>query len=87
MRIRHIFIFKNVEDVPGSLEVASVSLSIWLKNNILKGNVDKCHFLVSTSQKVSLIVNNFKIKIIGCEKPLGIKFDSNLTDYRFVQKS
>ena len=87
MRIRHIFIFKNVEDVPGSLEVASASLSIWLKNNLLKGNVDKCHFLVSTSQKVSLTVNNFKIKSIGCEKPLGIKFNSNLTYYRFVQKS
>ena len=30
--------------------------------NILSANADKCHFLVSTSQEVSLNVNNFKIK-------------------------
>ena len=53
---------KNVEDVIESLERASVSLFKWFENNLSKGNADKCHFLVSTSQEVSLNVNNFKIK-------------------------
>ena len=36
------------------------------------------HFLVSTSQEVSLIVNNFKIENSACEKLLGVKFDPKL---------
>ena len=69
---------KNVEDVIESLERASVSLFRWFENNLLKGNADKCFFLVSTSQEVSLNLNNFKIKNSDCEKRLGIKFDSKL---------
>ena len=69
---------KNVEDVIESLERASVSLFRWFENNLLKGNADKCHFLVSTSKEVSLNVDNFKIKSSNCEKLLGVKFDSKL---------
>ena len=69
---------KNVEVVIESLERASVSLFIWFENNLLKGNADECHFLVSASQEVSLNVNNFKIKNSDCEKLLGVKFDSKL---------
>ena len=75
---------KNVEDVIKSVERASVSLFRWFENNLLKGNVAKCHFLVSTSQVVNLNVNNFKIKNSDCEKLLGVKFDSKL---RFDQHS
>ena len=74
---------KNVEDVIESIERASVSLFRWFENNLLKGNADKCHFLVSTSQEVSLNVNNFKIKNSDYEKRLGVKFDSKL---RFDQR-
>ena len=69
---------KNVEDVIESLERASVSLFRWFENNLLKGTLDKCHFLVSTSQEVSLNINNFKIENSNCEKVLGVKFDSTL---------
>ena len=69
---------KNIEDVIESLGRASVSLFRWFENNLLKGNVDKCHFLVSTSKEVSLNINNFKIKNSDCEKLLGVKFDSKL---------
>ena len=48
----------------------------------MEGNVDKCHFLVSTSQEISLNVNKFEIRNGDCEKLLGIKLDSKL---RFVQ--
>ena len=69
---------KNVEDVIESLGRASVSLFRWFENNLLKGNADKCHFLVSISKEVSLNVNNFKIKSSDYEKLLGVKFDSKL---------
>ena len=69
---------KNVEDVIESLERASVSLFRWFENNLLEGNADKCHFLVSTSKEGSLNVNNFNIKNSDCEKLFGVKFDSKL---------
>ena len=69
---------KNVEDVIESLERASVLLFRWFENNLSKYNVDKCRFLVSTSQEVSVNVNNFKIKNSDCEKLLDVKFDSKL---------
>ena len=69
---------KNVEDVIDSSERTSVSLFRLFENNLLKGNDDKCHFLVSTSQEESLNVNKFKIKNRNCEKLLSIKFDSKL---------
>ena len=64
---------KYVEDVIESLERASVSLFRWSENNLFKSNAAKCHFLVSTSQEVSLNVNNFKIKNSDYEKVLGVK--------------
>ena len=70
---------ENVKDVLEPLERASVSLFRWFENTLLKGNADKCHFPVSTSQDVSLNVNNFKIKNSDCDKLLGVKFDSKLT--------
>ena len=73
---------KNVENVIEFLKQASVSLFKWFEHSLLKGNPDKCHFPVSTSQEVSLNVNNFKIndykiKNNECEKLLSVKFDSN----------
>ena len=53
-----------------SLEQSSVFLFTWFENNLLKGNANTCCFLVSTSQKVSLDVNNFKTKNSDCEKNL-----------------
>ena len=56
-----------------------------LETTFFKGNADKCHFLVSTSQEVSLNVKclTFKLKNSDCEKLLGVKFDSKL---RFDQQ-
>ena len=53
---------KDLKDVIESLERASVSLFRWSENSLLKDDAGKCHFLVSTSQEVSLNVNTFKIK-------------------------
>ena len=70
--------YLSAKNAIASLERALISLSIWFENNLLKGNGDKCHFLVRTSREVSLNVSNFKIKICNCEKLLGVKFDSKL---------
>ena len=79
---------ENVEDVLEPLQRASVSLFRWFQNTLLKGNADKCHFLVSTSQDVSLNVNNFKIKNSDCDKFSGVKFDSKLRfDQHFKRHS
>ena len=61
-----------------SFKRTSIPQFRWFEIKLLKGNADKCHFLVSTSQKISLNVNNFKLKNSDCEKPLGVKFDSKL---------
>ena len=48
----------------------------WFENNFLKGNDDKCHFVLSTRREVSLNID--KLKNGNCEKLLGVKFDSKL---------
>ena len=70
---------KNIDDVIKSLEQVSASLFKWFELNLLKGNAGKCHFLTSTDQEVSLIVDIFIIKISECEKLLQVTFDSKLT--------
>ena len=41
-----------------SLEKASKVLFEWFENNLLKGNADKCHLLVSSSDAVNLRVSD-----------------------------
>ena len=41
----------NIDDLIDSLEKASGSLFKWFKDNLFKGNPDKCHLLVSTNEK------------------------------------
>ena len=53
-----------------SLERASSSLFKWFKDNLFKGNPDKCHLLVSTK---------FSIENSDCGKLLGVKIDNKLT--------
>ena len=45
----------------------------------LKGNTDKCDFLASSCEKMSLNVNNYNIEHSKTEKFLVVKFDSRLT--------
>ena len=41
----------NIDDLIDSLGKASSSLFKWFKDNLFKGNPDKCHLLVSTNEK------------------------------------
>ena len=69
----------NVDDLITSLGQASIVLFEWFKNSLLKSNAEKCHLLVSTSNRVSINVDRFKIDKSGTIKLLGAKFDRNLT--------
>ena len=69
----------DINGVITSLEKASKVLFEWLENNLLKGNADKCHLLVSSSDAVNLEVSEYDIKNSECEKFLGVKFDNRLT--------
>ena len=66
----------HIDDVLESIEQASMSLFKWFELNLLKGSANKCHFLTSTDQEVTLNVDNFTLKINECENLLGVKFDS-----------
>ena len=45
----------------------------------MKSNADKCHLLISTSNRVNKRIDNFDISNRKCEKLLGVKFDHKLT--------
>ena len=44
----------------------------------MKANPGKCHLLTSSSDKISICVDNYKIKSSKYEKLLGIKIDNKL---------
>ena len=72
----------NIDELIDSLEKASSNLFKWFKDNLFKGNPDKCHLLVSTNEKTKINIGDFSIENSGCEKLLGVKIDNKLTfDY------
>ena len=81
MIIRHTFLLKMQKMLQSPQSELQCLCSV---NNFLKGNANKCHFFVSTSQEVSLNVNNFKIKSSDCENHLGAKFDSKLRFDQYI---
>ena len=52
----------NIDDLMDSLEKASSSLFKWFKDNLFKGNPDKCHLLVSTNGKTKINIGEFSIE-------------------------
>ena len=69
----------NIDDLIDSLENASSSFSKWFKDNLFKGNPDKCHLLVSTNEKTKINTGEFLIENSNCKKLLGVKIDNKLT--------
>ena len=69
----------NIDDLIDSPEKASSSLFKWFKDNLFKGNPDKCHLLVSTNEKTKINIGEFSIENSDCEKLLGVKIDNKLT--------
>ena len=72
----------NIDDLIYTLEKAFSSFFKWFKDNLFKGNPDKCHLLVSTNEKIKINIGDFSIENSDCEKLLGVKIDNKLTfDY------
>ena len=53
---------KNFDEVIKSLEKDSIKLFQWFSDNQMKTNHDKCHFLVSGKNNVTMNLGGFKIK-------------------------
>ena len=68
----------SIEEVLQKLENAAKTLFQWFRDNQMKANPDKCHFLFSSNREVSLSIENQIIKNSKFEKLLGIKLDSKL---------
>ena len=64
-----------MDAVVKSIQKALTKLFKRFSDNLMKGNANKCHSLVSKNIRVG----NFDMKNSDCEKLLGIKFDHKLT--------
>ena len=62
----------GVKEAINSLKEVSDELFYWFANNQMKANPDKCHLLTSSSDKISICVDNYNIKSSKCEKLLDI---------------
>ena len=68
----------SIEDVTRILENDSFNLFKWFSDNMMKANKDKCHFIVSSNEHVSMELDNIEIEKSNCKRLLGIKIDSKL---------
>ena len=72
----------TIDHLIESLEKSSKDLLQWLHNNLMKSNLDKCHFLVSSREKIKMEIGDFEMENSTCEALLGVHFDNRLTfDY------
>ena len=61
------------------VEEASNALLKWFSNNYMVANADKCHLITSTSEEMSVKIENEIIKNSSQEKLLEIEIDHRLT--------
>ena len=69
----------SLDNVISNLQKSINSLLNWFRENHMKANADKCHFLVSSNESCAAKIEYFRIKNSTEEKLLGVKFDSNLS--------
>ena len=62
-----------------SLEKFAKEIFKWFKDNEMQGNTDKCHVLISTSQKLHVNIGTSQIENSKYEKLLGVNIDSKLS--------
>lgn len=67
----YIFTTK-VDNIMEAQEQVSGSFFKRLNQNLLKGNANKCNFLVSNDEEVTLNVDTFALKNCECEKLLRV---------------
>ena len=81
---------KNIDNVIWSLEKYSTLIIQWFKDNFMKLNTDKCHFMAlgkSSSQDVTVNVGSSVIKNTEKEKLLEVMINKKLTFETHINKS
>ena len=68
----------GVKEFINSLNEASDKLFNWFGNKQIKANPAECHLLTSSSDEMSVCVDNYNITSSKYEKLLGIKIDNKL---------
>ena len=72
----------RLENVISRLESDSKVIIEWFRNNYMKLNEDKCHFMIfgeRTNQEVSINIGSCAVNNSKEEKLLGILIDANLS--------
>ena len=69
----------NTNEAIHCLENVTDTLFKWFSDNLMKGNADKYHLLVSTNYTGNIKIENIDITNSSCEKLLGVKFDHKMT--------
>ena len=72
------FVGKDLDDVITKQQNASKTLFQWFNDNQMKANLEKCHFICSSSIKVNISIENQNISNNASEKLLGMFFDRTL---------
>ena len=76
----------DTDKLIASLEKASKSLLMWFDNNFMKSNLDKCHPLVSSNEKVMIKIGSHGIANTKCEKLSSLHLNSELSfDYHISE--
>ena len=78
------FVCNDLDEVIFKLQNASITLFQWFKDNQMKANPDKYHFLCSSNSNKSIMTENEEICNRSCEKLLGVYFDRNLTFHSHI---
>ena len=77
---------KTPEKVTSQLEKSSKSIFEWFEINILKGNPDKCHLLLSKNENFEANINENRISNTRFKKFLGVTFDNQLNFNHHISK-
>ena len=67
-----------IEDVIRILENDSIKLFKWFSDNMMKTNKDKCHFIVTSNEHVSMKLDNIELENSNRERLQGVKIDLKL---------
>ena len=69
----------TIKSMIASLEKIAEEIFKWFKDNEVQGNTDKCHVLISTSQKLHVNIGTSQIENSKYEKLLGVNINNKLS--------
>ena len=77
MTIHHVT-GDNISSIVKLLHEIACAILQWFKDSEMTATVDKCHVLLSTSNELTVNINEVQIKNSQSEKLLGITIDIDL---------